>query len=151
MISPLQLNNISPISLKWCSLSGFPWPRINKMTPRLSHPSTAKKKRNRNHGQTNEEKKTNSGNNKENNISLSKITHSKRCIVIIPSSAPCSAFFFDSQRNTNFLHGNPITLFTLHLQCIKQIIKIQNNISVKSKQYSKFLFGRSSWWLYHHY
>ena len=48
--------------------------------------------------------KKNVGNNKENNRSLSNITYSKRCIVIIPSPAFYSGLFFDSQRNINFLH-----------------------------------------------
>ena len=119
------------------------------MTHRLSHQPHYKNK-NRNHRKINEKKK-NSGNRKENNRSLSNITHSKICIIIIPSHIPCSGLFFDSQRNTNFLQGNPTTSFTLHLQCNKKIVKIQNNISFKSKQYTKFLFGRSSWWLYHNY
>ena len=84
-----------------------------------------------------------SGNSKENNKNVRNITHSKRFIVIIPYPAPYNALFFDSQRNTNFLHGNLTTLFTLHIQCNKQIIKLQNNINVKSKQYLEFSFGSS--------
>ena len=70
------------------------------MTPHLSHPSTAKKNiknKTGNHGQTNEKKK-NSGNSKENNRSLSNITYSKRCIVIIHFPASCSELFFDFQK-----------------------------------------------------
>ena len=139
-ISPLQLNNISPSPLQWCSLSGFPWLDISEMTHRLSHQPHYKNK-NRNHRKINEKKK-NSGNSKENNRSLSNITHSKRCIIIIPSHIPCSGLFFDSQRNINFLQGNPTTPFTLHFQCNKKIVKIQNNISFKSKQYTIFIWKK---------
>ena len=90
------------------------------------------------------EKKKNSGNSKESKRNLSNIIHSNRCIVIIHSLIPYGGLFFESQRNTIFFQGNPTTLFIFHLQCNKQIVKMQNNISVKSKQYSNFLPGRSS-------
>ena len=83
-------------------------------------------------------RKKNSGNRKENNRSLSTITHSKICIIIIPSHIPCSGLFFDSQINTYFLQGNHTTLFTLHLQCNKQIVKIQNNIVLTQNNTQNF-------------